>query len=260
MHRFYVGGPVRGVGETVTLSREESQHAMRVLRLKPGEEVRLLDGENLYGAELLQVTEQAVTAQVRSLLPSSEPPVEILLWQGLPKADKLEMIVQKATELGVKGILPVEMERSVARLEKGDKAQKKRERLQRIALEAAKQSGRAHVPTVLEARGFDEALNYLTEARPGFDAVLVAWEGEAALRLSEAVREAHGNTARERDVGVNPLRLALVIGPEGGISPGECRRLKALGGDCVTLGPRILRTETAGLCALAVTLTALGEM
>lgn len=258
MHRFYVGSPIRGVGEIVALSREESQHAMRVLRLKPGEEVRLLDGENLYGAELLQVTEQAVTARVRSLLPSSEPPAEILLWQGLPKADKLEMIVQKATELGVREILPVEMERSVARLEKG--VHKKQERLQRIALEAAKQSGRAHVPAVLEARGFEQALSYLSEAQPGFDAVLVAWEEEAVLRLSEAVREAHGNAARERDVGVNPLRLALVIGPEGGISPGECRRLKALGGDCVTLGPRILRTETAGMCALAVTLAALGEM
>ena len=175
----------------------------------------------------------------------------MVLWQGLPKADKLEWIIQKATELGVWEIWPVEMTRSVARLGKNDRDAKKRERFSRIALEAAKQSGRAHVPEVREAVSFEKALKRLEEEP--FDLILVAWEEEHALPLSKAVekyRQSHDELKR----------VLIVIGPEGGIDEAEQQSLATLGAQSVTLGPRILRTETAGLCALAALWTAMGEM
>ena len=249
MHRFYVENPIAETGVTVTLSAEESAHAARVLRLRPGEEVRLLDDANIWEAVLESVDPKATVAKVTALCPSPEAPAQAVLFQGLPKADKLELIAQKGTELGMWELWPVEMERSVAKADKADKADKKRERLSRIALEAAKQSGRAHVPEVASTIPFAKALNRLDE----FDLVLVAWEEEHSLPMSQAVAK----YASEHGA---PKRVMIVIGPEGGISQREWEQLKEHGAVSVTLGRRILRTETAGLCALSVLWTALGEM
>ena len=249
MHRFYVETPIAQAGERVVLSKEESAHAARVLRLHAGEEIRLLDGQNLWAAQLETVDDKATTAVVTEACPSPEAPCQAVLFQGLPKADKLELIAQKGTELGMWELWPVEMERSVAKADKADRADKKRERLSRIALEAAKQSGRAHVPEIAPTLSFSRALNRLED----FDLVLIAWEEEHALPMSQAVKahmEAHGT----------PQRAAIVIGPEGGISQQEWEKLHEAGAVSVTLGKRILRTETAGLCALSVLWTALGEM
>lgn len=142
MHRFVTEERISGVGEEVILGKEESAHASKVLRLRPGENVQLIDGENRYDAALTAVSSEETRARVTALCPSPEAPARAVLWQGLPKADKLEWIIQKATELGVWEIWPVEMMRSVARLGKNDRDAKKRERFSRIALEAAKQSGR----------------------------------------------------------------------------------------------------------------------
>jgi len=249
MHRFYVETPIQEANCMITLSAEESAHAARVLRLRVGEEVRLLDGENLWEAVLESVDPKETTAKVTALCPSPEAPAQAVLFQGLPKADKLELIAQKGTELGMWELWPVEMERSVAKADKADKADKKRERLSRIALEAAKQSGRAHVPEVASTISFAKALDKLSD----FDLVLVAWEEEHSLPMSQAVEKhtvEHGA----------PKRVVIVIGPEGGISQREWEQLREHGAVSVTLGRRILRTETAGLCALSVLWTALGEM
>lgn len=249
MHRFVTEERISGVGEEISLGKEESAHASKVLRFRPGEAVQLIDGENRYDAVLTEVSAEETKARVTALCPSPEAPARAVLWQGLPKADKLELIAQKATELGVWEIWPVEMLRSVARLGKNDP--KKQERLSRIALEAAKQSGRAHVPEVRAAVSFDKALKRLEEE--SFDLILVAWEEEHALPLSKAIGE-------YRQFNGVPGRVLIVIGPEGGIDEAEQQRLAALGAQSVTLGPRILRTETAGLCALAALWTAMGEM
>lgn len=249
MHRFYIQPPIEAVGTHVTLSQEESVHASRVLRLREGEAVRLLDGEHLWDAVLETVDDRATTVRIVAQCPSPEAPARAMLVQGLPKADKLEWIIQKSTELGAWDILPVEMTYCVAKADKTDKAEKKRERLSRIALEAAKQSGRAHVPQVHAAVSFSKTLERIQEC----DLVLVAWEEEHALPMSQAVREhvaAHGF----------PAHVAIVIGPEGGISVSEWEKLREIGAVSVTLGRRILRTETAGLCALSVLWAALGEM
>lgn len=241
MHRCVIQSVTPpAVGDSVCLSGEESDHILKSLRMRKGDSVQLIAAERLFLAEIGDTDGGRVCVCITEALPSPEPNVNITLVQGLPKADKLEWIVQKATELGVYSMQPVEMARSVARI--SGKDEKKRERLQRIALEAAKQAGRAHIPEVLPARKLADILQTL----PG--TVYVAWEDESALRLSEAI-------AIDK-----PAAISLIIGPEGGLAPEEIEQLKACGAKTVTLGKRILRTETAGLVALAVCLTALGEM
>ncbi len=251
MHRCWLDTQAPpAVGSMVALSPEESAHVARVLRMKPGDRVQVIAAETLYEAEIEMAENRAAAVRVLSVLPPPEPAVRVTLVQGLPKADKLETIVQKATELGAWAVLPVETARSVARVDAKDR-QKKRERWNRIALEAAKQSGRAHVPEVLPALGLADAAAWLERQR--FDAVFVAWEEADGLRLGEAL----GRLLAERP---EIKTMALVVGPEGGIEPAEIERLAAAGARCVSLGRRILRTETAGLCALAVIMSALGEM
>ncbi len=241
MHRCWLDTDTPlSVSGVFMLSREESDHLLKSLRMRPGDAVQIIAARRLYEGEIAAADGGIVNVRVRRELPSPEPAVRVTLLQGLPKADKLELIVQKATELGVYRIQPVEMARSVARIT--DKEEQKRERLARIALEAAKQAGRAHVPQVLGAVRLEEALKTLRGT------VYVAWEEAASLRLSQAL-------AQNR-----PEEITLVIGPEGGIAAEEIVRLEAAGAKPVTLGPRILRTETAGLCALAVVMAAYGEM
>lgn len=241
MHRCWLDTDAPpAVLDTVALSRQESDHALKTLRMKPGDTLELIAAGQLYCGEIADVSEGRAQVRIERELPSPEPTVKVTLLQGLPKGDKLEWIVQKATELGVYRILPVEMERSIARITEKDG--KKRERLQRIALEAAKQAGRAHVPQVPPSMRFQDALNGLEGA------VYVAWEEADGPRLSEAV------------AADQPPEITLVIGPEGGVTAEEIARLSAIGARPVTLGRRILRTETAGLCALAVIMAALGEM
>ena len=213
---------------------------LKSLRMKAGDPVQMIAAERLYEGIIADAADGTVRVRVDRELPSPEPAVKVTLLQGLPKADKLEWIVQKATELGVYQVIPVEMARSVARI--SDKEDKKRDRLARIALEAAKQAGRAHMPQVLPAVRLKDAMGLLQGT------VYVAWEEADTLRLSEAV-------FMDR-----PREITVVIGPEGGITAEEIAQLKQAGAKPVTLGRRILRTETAGLCALAVTMAALGEM
>ena len=250
MHRCWLGEiePLTQ-GSVITLSPQESQHVARVLRMKPGEPLQLIAAERLYAAELVSADASAATVRVILQEPAPECATHVTLVQGLPKLDKLETVIQKATELGVWDVLPVAMERSVARVEGNDTH--KRERWERIALEAAKQSGRAHVPQVQAVRSLPQALQLLVQG--GYDAIYLAWEEEGELRLSEALRRLLLQTPK-------PRAIAIVIGPEGGVTPAEAELLRTAGATAVTLGPRILRTETAGLCALSVTMGALGEM
>ena len=244
MHRFCVPAGICVPGHTVTLPDEESHHALKVLRLRDGEEIRLLDGETLWQARL-SVQNGAACAEVLAALPSPEAGARVTLLQGLPKADKLEMIVQKATELGVWRIQPVDMTYCVVHADRF----KNPERLSRIALEAAKQSSRAHVPEIALPCSFQKAL----DSCPEYDLILVAWEEEHTLLLSECIRQ-------ETEAGRRPRNILLAVGPEGGISVQEWEQLKEKGAHAVSLGPRILRTETAGLCALSVIWATLGEM
>jgi len=238
MHRFFAE---RTGTDEARLTEEESRHALKVLRLRSGDPVELILPDGLYEGALTQQGDRA-GARVLRALPSPEAVTRVTLFQGLPKGDKMDLVVQKGTEAGVAAFTAVEMSRSVARLSGGDR-DKKAARWQRIAMEAAKQCGRSAVPPVTII-GFKD----LKSALSACGLVLVPWEEERAVTLREALRA----RPDARDIG-------LVIGPEGGIDPAEIDSLKALGAVPVTLGRRIFRTETAGLAAAIMTLYERGE-
>ncbi len=244
MHRFIVKDGL-AVGAEVPFPAEEAAHAFKVLRLREGEDVELTDGEGrLFAAELTEVSREQVKARVAEELDGKEAPVRITLYQGYPKADKLELIVQKLTELGACRIVPVVMERSVAKPDQKDKG-KRKERLQRIAQEAAKQCGRGLVPEVEEAITWKQA-----KARfPEHELVMMPWED---------ARDVHMKDVRADRPGAGDI--AIVIGPEGGISVQEAGEAKDAGAVCVTLGPRIMRTETAALASVTVAMTLWGDI
>lgn len=244
MHRFIVKNGL-AVGAEVAFSSEEAAHAFKVLRLRAGEEVELTDGEGrLFSAELTEVAREQVTAKVLAELDGKEAPVRITLYQGYPKADKLELVVQKLTELGACRIVPVVMERSVAKPDQKDKG-KRKERLQRIAQEAAKQCGRGMVPEVEEAITWKQAKARFTE----HELMLMPWEDARDVRLKDVHRERP-----------DAKDIAIVIGPEGGISVSEADEARGAGALCVTLGPRILRTETAALASVTAAMTLWGDI
>jgi 16S rRNA (uracil1498-N3)-methyltransferase len=241
MHRFIIKDGLQA-GAEVNFSAEEAAHAFKVLRLRAGEQVELSDGEGrLFAAELTEVAKENVSAQVLSELDGKEAPVHITLYQGYPKADKLELIVQKLTELGAFAIVPVVMERSVAKPDPKDKG-KRRERLSRIAQEAAKQCGRGMVPQVEEAVTWKQALARFKQ----HELVLMPWEDARDTHLKDVY-------AQHSDV----KDIAIVIGPEGGISVKEAEESGAL---FVTLGGRILRTETAAIASTAVAMSLWGDI
>jgi len=248
LHRFFVEGQCR-VGAEIALRPEEARHAAQVLRLTPGEAVELLDGRGVYAGALSSVDKGGVRAMVSAQLPDREPRIRVTLFQGLAKGDKMEGIVQKCTELGVHALQLLEMDRCVQRLD-AKRVEVQRERWQRIAREAAKQCGRAWAPPVHPPMGLDDPA--LAGRWAEQQLLIVPWEEAGSGSLRDLLRGAEGSEG--------PLRIGLVIGPEGGIAEGEVARLHGLGGKIVTLGPRILRTETAGMAALAAIMALGGEL
>ena len=238
MHRFFAE---RAGEDTARLFPEEARHALTVLRLEAGAAVQVILDGALYEATLLPGKEETL-ARLGQALPSPEPSVRVTLFQGLPKADKMDWIVQKCTEAGVHAVVPVLMERSVSRPSGKDGA-KKAERWRRIAAEAAKQSGRAWVPPVSEPAAPGKVKSLI----PPDSLFLIPWEEENALPLRRAVAQA----GQQRDI-------CLLIGPEGGISGDEIAYFRSLGGVPVTMGPRIFRTETAALAACVLALSVSG--
>ena len=243
MHRFFAEG-VAGAGSEAVLRGDEARHAYQVLRLRPGDECELLCAGERWRGEITSLTPEEGRARALSPLPSTEPRLRVTLYQGLPKGDKMETIIQKAVELGAAAAVPVAMARCVARLDAKDAA-KKTDRWQRIAAEACKQSGRCAMPEVCPVVSAAKLPALLS----AHQAAIVPWEEERALSLAGFVREHPDLTD-----------LAVVIGPEGGISPEEIGAMKAAGCVPVTLGPRILRTETAGMAAIAALMALCGEM
>ena len=246
MHRFFAdeSGVVDGLAH---LNAEDSRHALRVLRLEAGDEIELVAAPDRYLARIEDADGECVSVRVMHALRSTEAGAQIILYQGLPKADKMEMIVQKTTELGVYAVQPVAMERCVVKLE-GKDAAKKTERWQKIAREAVKQCARVNVPEVQEAKKLSALLREMRE----LDLLIVPWEDARDGSVRACVEPLRGK---------KDLRIGILIGPEGGISEKEARLLsEEAGGRLVTLGPRILRTETAGLCALTMAMAYLGEL
>lgn len=219
-------------------------HIKNVLRMKPGERVLLSDGKGTNClCELTEIDPDAVRAKILpEEVADTELPVEVTLYQGLPKGDKMEFIIQKCVELGVTRIVPVEMSRCVVKLEP-KKEEAKRRRWYGISESAAKQSKRMIVPEIAGVMKYQAAV----EEAKASDLILLPYEDSESL-------EGAGGMALTRKLIENLTpgqRCAVFIGPEGGFSDGEVALAKDAGARTVTLGRRILRTETAGLFVLS---------
>ena len=231
MHRFFIPKPYK---KEMQITGRDAHHIIDVLRMAPGDRLQVVadDGVSFVG-EVTAVNSNSVTVTAREILREThEPDVRISLLQGLAKGEKMEFIIQKAVEIGVTDIFPVAMEHSVVVLD-SSKAEKKVERWQKIAEAAAKQSKRDSIPVVHEVMTLDQILQ-----KGKWDLLLVAYESENQVSLKEAL-QAHKEA---KTVGV-------IIGPEGGLSNEEVEAARKQGGIAVSLGRRILRTETAGLVA-----------
>ncbi len=243
MSRFHVRADAVS-GERVSFDADEAHHLGRVLRLGPGDVVCALDGR---GHELtVRLTHVAPrTAEgivvARADRPA-ESPLELVLAQGIPKGDKLEGIIRMATELGVCRIAPLVTERTIARVEP-PRWERRLERWRRVAREAAKQSGRAVVPEVDPPR----ALGDWVAGPPSPGLLLCVWEGERA-GLSTVLPPR------------GPDRITVIVGPEGGLSATEIAHLRSAGAVTAGLGPRIMRTETAGPVTLALLQARYGDL
>ena len=243
MHRFYAD-PDQIADSIVCLSPEDARHAITVLRLKAGQHIELIMNGGRHDAEILSIDSREVSVRILSSLPSTEPSLSVTLFQGLPKADKMDLIVQKSTELGVSRIVPVLMNRCIVRPDAKD-ISRKRERWQKIAREACKQSGRCQIPDVSDP----VTLNRLNQSLMLPEINIVPWE-EAAGFGPLAFRKRYPSLSS----------LGILIGPEGGIEEEEINLLKTIGFLPITLGKRILRTETAGPAALSSFMSIYGEM
>jgi len=237
MPRFFIDD-TPAVGASVTIDGADARHIAGALRMTPGESLTLCDGKGMdFACTITGVERETVTLSVDAAIPTTaEPTLAVTLYMGLPKGDKMEMIIQKCVELGVTAIVPVATSRCIVKLDAKDAA-KKQERWQKIAREACKQSGRCMMMPVDAPISFKELLRRLSSHA----AAIVPWEDAQGYSL----RTFHQEHPEVRD-------LAIVIGPEGGMSPGEINQMKEAGCCSVTLGPRILRTETAGLTMLSI--------
>ena len=237
MTRFFVN-PEELEAERIQLSGENLQH-MKVLRLKAGEQILVCDGQ---GREALcQVSGSALTVLERRES-QTEAAVRVSVYMAFPKADKLEHVIQKATELGAYEIVAFPSSRCVSRPDEKS-LKKKLERWQKIALSAAEQSGRGVVPQVVVLGTYREALERGAKA----DKALMFYENEQAVTLKMALAAAGYTT------------VSLLTGPEGGLEEKEVAQAREAGWQVCTLGKRILRCETAPLCALSAVMYDVGE-
>lgn len=256
--RFFLDEQVVGM-ETesvfpLRLSDDDARHA-RALRLKAGEHIAVVDAaRDYFECEVVSFGEGALLARIARRLDAPDAGPRVMLVQGLAKGDKVDEVVRHATELGVAAFVPLRCERSVLKLD-GKRARSRTERWRAIAKSAAMQSGQPAVPEVSEPVGLEEACAMVS----GATAVLVCWE--------EAPGTASLPAALERGLAecacpAEDARIAVVVGPEGGLSPREVERLLSCNprASLVSLGPSILRTETAGVVAPALVLYELGGL
>ena len=220
-------------GHPATLTSNAAAHASRALRLQPGDEVVLFNGNgNNYHGKLSAISKQSVTADIlHAIVCDTESPLHITLVQAISSGDRMDFTIQKAVEMGVAAIQPVASQRSIVKLA-GDRAEKRREHWQNVVISACEQSGRATIPTVAMPLSLQDWL----AQKPDAD-TLITLAPDAPITLPQLPAPGH--------------RIHLLIGPEGGLTDDEIRLASQYSYIPVRMGPRILRTETAALAAIA---------
>ena len=237
MHNFFVKND-NFTDDKVIITGDDVNHIKNVLRMDLGTKIFVtnIDTHIKYLSKVNSIEKTQVLCNILEEVPSTELPINITLFQGLPKADKLEFIIEKSTELGVNSIVPVEMRFSIAKIKNEES---KLIRWNKIAENAAKQSKRNLIPSVEVTIDFKKMVSILSQ----FDLVLLAYENESKQTLREVL-----NKVNKVDV----RNVAIIIGPEGGVDTNEVDTLVSNGVNCVSLGKRILRTETAPLSLLSM--------
>ena len=229
----------------ISVSAEICHHLTKVLRIQKGENLCFSDGENYYRGSVDEFGKDEVIVKIDCVSPiEDEPGLSVTLIQGLPRGDKMDQILQKATELGVTAVIPVESDHSQVHLKENKRADK-RNRWQKIAAAAAEQCGRGVVPSVSLPCSLKAALASLDD----HTALILCYERETETGFKTVTAELKNHFKK----------IALFIGPEGGFSEKEVKIIIEAGGKAVTMGRRILRTETAGPAALAVLMYEFGE-
>ncbi|MDR3685824.1 MAG: 16S rRNA (uracil(1498)-N(3))-methyltransferase [Coriobacteriia bacterium] len=246
-HRFFLTAPLAPVpGGLMPMAPADVHHAVDVLRLRVGETIDVVEPDGrVWRISLTEVGSEGVVGDVVREIPTLSLP-RVTLFQGVAKGDKMDDIVRQAVEVGAEAIVPILTARSVVQLDERRSAQRA-ERWQRVALAAAKQSKRATVPLVSAPVPLRDALVELA----AFDGAVVLWEECEGLGIASAVKRCASSA---------DARVALIVGPEGGLATEEVDALVALGATPATLGPTILRTETAAIVALALAIGALGGL
>jgi 16S rRNA (uracil1498-N3)-methyltransferase len=237
MHNFFVTDDKRQ-GDFYYIKDSDYNHIRNVLRMREGDTFLVSCGGESNLCKLVKFTEDTVVAEIiEENCRDTSLPVKFYLFQGLPKSDKMELIIQKAVELGAEGIIPVEMSRCVVKVEE-KKKKTKRDRWQTISESAAKQSKRNSIPRVFDIISYKQALKMAEE----MDLLLVPYESKDGM---ESTKSALSKIQKDMSVGI-------LIGPEGGFDPKEVTDAEAVGGQIISLGKRILRTETAAITALSM--------
>lgn len=246
MHKFFV--PKHNIVDNIAIiDGEDVKHIYKVLRLKLSEKVSINNCEGKeYVGEITLIDKSSVTVNLlEESSINNESPIEVYLFQGMPKSTKMDLIVQKNTELGIKAITPIITKRVEVKTEL--KEFKKVDRWNRIALEACKQSKRSLVPEINVPMEFEKLLEELKH----MDLVVVPYENEEGYGIKKLVENIEKDTVN---------KVAIIIGPEGGFEESEILKLKEIGARIVTLGPRILRTETAGFTCLSLIMYEFGDL
>lgn len=230
MHNFFINNS-NFTDDKAIIIGEDVNHIKNVLRMAIGTKIYITNNDShvKYLSEIISISSEEIVCKVIEEIPSTELPINITLFQGLPKADKLEFIIEKATELGVNSVVPVEMRFSIAKIKNEDQ---KNIRWNKIAESAAKQSKRNLIPKVEFTIDTKELINRIKD----YDLVLVAYENESKQTLKDVLSNLKKEQIRN---------VAIIVGPEGGVDNKEIESFVSSGAKCVSLGKRILRTETA---------------
>jgi 16S rRNA (uracil1498-N3)-methyltransferase len=248
MHRFFIDQSTE-INSRVIISGNDYNHLKNSLRLNIGDRVILSDGSGFdMEAEIINFSDDGAELEILTKERSKvEAGIKVWLAQSLPKKSKMDLIVEKATEIGFAGLIPLETKRTIVKYNH-KKKDKKRSRWKRVVEAAAKQSGRAVIPEIKDFYSSDNLKNLKSQ----FDYVLVLWEDESNYSIKKFFKN---NNVKQDD------SILLIIGPEGGFSESEVKKFKTeLGAEIISLGPRILRTETAGIAALTAILYEKGEL
>lgn len=246
MNRFFVDDPGAFSDRSVVITGEDVNHVKNVLRLKENDELIVSDGRGRdYHCRISGITNEEVVADICDICDNfSELSTEITLFQGFPKGDKMELIIQKTVELGVTRIVPVMTKRTVVKLD-DKKAKKKTERYNMIVESAAKQSGRGMIPEVTMPVSFAEAVSMAEK----LDMNIIPYEEAEGVEYSRnIIKSIKGKKS-----------LGIFIGPEGGFAREEVEKALDAGASAITLGHRILRTETAGMAVISIIMFELEE-